>query len=46
MAKTKKAKAEQEAKMIVRTEMKDKVGTRGRMFEGIVTKKFPKRIVM
>jgi small subunit ribosomal protein S17 len=46
MAKKKETKAEQEAKIIVDTKIDSKVGTRGRVFEGVITKKFPKRVVI
>jgi len=46
MAKKKERKAEQEAKITANAKIDAKIGTRGKMFEGIVTKKFPKRIVM
>jgi ribosomal protein S17 len=39
-------KESQEQKILANAEKEMKVGTRGRVFEGIVTKKFPKRIVM
>lgn len=42
----KKEKTKVEAKEIVETKADKIVGTRGRIFEGIVTKKFPKRIVI
>lgn len=45
-AKVKDAKNSEEKKKIVDAKNEIKVGTRGRVFEGIVTKKFPKRIVM
>ena len=45
-AEEKKAyKKSQEGKVVASAE-EIRVGTRGRVFEGIVTKKFPKRIVM
>jgi small subunit ribosomal protein S17 len=39
-------KKTQEKKILANAGNEIKVGTRGRVFEGIVTKKFPKRIVM
>ena len=39
-------KKSQEQKILANAGEETKVGTRGRVFEGIVTKKFPKRIVM
>ena len=36
----------QENKILANAENETKIGTRGRTFEGIITKKFPKRIVM
>lgn len=42
----KKEKTKVEAKALVETKIKKIVGTRGKIFEGIVTKKFPKRIVI
>jgi ribosomal protein S17 len=39
-------KKSQENKAIVNTKIEKHVGTRGRLFEGIVTKKFPRRIVL
>jgi len=50
MEKKQKTKAEakksQEQTIIASAENNQKVRTRGRIFEGIVTKKFPKRIVL
>ncbi len=46
-AKTKETrKKSQEQKISADAKSEIKVGTRGRIFEGIVTKKFPKRIVI
>jgi small subunit ribosomal protein S17 len=39
-------KKTQEQKILANAENERRVGTRGRTFEGIVTKKFPKRIVI
>ncbi|HOC96824.1 MAG: 30S ribosomal protein S17P [Candidatus Diapherotrites archaeon ADurb.Bin253] len=40
------SKKNQEEKKIASAENDKKITTRGRIFEGIVTKKFPKRIVL
>lgn len=46
-AEAKKAhKKSQEGKILVNAGNEIRIGTRGRVFEGIITKKFPKRIVM
>jgi small subunit ribosomal protein S17 len=43
---TKKEKTKVEAKEVADAKMNKIVGTRGKIFEGIVTKKFPKRVVI
>ena len=40
------SKKSQEQKILANAGKEIKIGTRGRIFEGIVTKKFPRRIVM
>jgi small subunit ribosomal protein S17 len=42
----KKEKTKVEAKEIAEAKIDKRVGTRGKIFEGIVTKKFPKRVVI
>ncbi|MFH1503063.1 MAG: 30S ribosomal protein S17 [Candidatus Diapherotrites archaeon] len=42
----KKEKTKVEAREIVEAKIDRRVGTRGKIFEGIVTKKFPKRVVI
>lgn len=42
----KKEKAKVEAKRIVNTKLDKKINPRGKIFEGLVTKKFHKRIVI
>jgi len=44
--KTKIETGKNEKQTIAIAKSENKVGTRGRIFEGIVTKKFPKRIVL
>jgi len=44
--KQQKTKAEATKKIVVDTKEETRIGTRGRVFEGIVTKKFPKRVVI
>jgi small subunit ribosomal protein S17 len=41
-----KSKKNQEGKTLAHAGKEKVVGTRGRIFEGIITKKFPKRIVL
>jgi len=46
-AKTKKIpKKGQDKKIIAEAKKEIRIGTRGRFFEGVITKKFPKRIVL